>query len=248
MRFENKVAIVTGAAGGIGRAFAIRLGEEGAKVAIADVKDCEETASLVSKAGAEVLAINTDVSNEQQTLEMARLTKERFGKIDILVNDAAIAGDLSFLPLTEVDLDEWDRIMSVNVKGTFLCTRAVFPYMKEQGKGKVINMSSGVFISGVVGIPHYVSSKAAVFGLTRTLAKELGQFGINVNAIAPGYTLSGIELDHSRAPWSPGWPGRSINRDEYPEDLTGTMLYLASEDSDFVTGNLHVVNGGAQLW
>jgi NAD(P)-dependent dehydrogenase (short-subunit alcohol dehydrogenase family) len=248
MRLENKVSIVTGAAGGIGRAFAIRLGQEGAKVVIADIKECEETAALVRETGADVLPVQVDVSNEQQTLEMARLTAERFGRIDILVNDAAIASGMDFVPLMEVDLDLWDRVMDVNVKGTFLCTRAVFPYMKEQGKGKIINIASGVFIAGSVGIPHYVSSKAAIWGLTRVLAKELGQNGINVNAIAPGYTESGIQLNRDRAPWSPVVPGKAIERAEVPEDLTGTMVYLASEDSDFVTGNLHVVNGGAQLW
>ena len=248
MRLENKVGIVTGAAGGIGRAFAIRLGQEGAKVAIADIKDCEETAALVREKGAEVLPIQIDVRDEQQTLEMARLTVQRFGKIDILVNNAAIASGMSFVPLMEVDLDEWDRVMDVNVKGTFLCTRAVFPYMKAQGKGKIINMSSGVFISGTVGIPHYVSSKAAVWGLTRVLSKELGQHGINVNAIAPGYTESGIQINVDRMPWSPVAPGKAIERTEVPEDLTGTLVYLASEDSDFVTGNLHVINGGSKLW
>ena len=247
MRLKDKVSIVTGAGGGIGRAFAIRLGQEGSNVAIADIKDCEETAQLVRETGAEVLPINVDVSDEAATLEMARLTAERFGRIDVLVNDAAQLG-IDFVSFMDVDLDEWDKIMSVNVKGTFLCTRAVFPYMKQQGKGKVINIASGVFIVGTVGIPHYVASKAGVWGLTRGLAKELGQYGINVNAIAPGYTESGIHLNRDNVPWSPGVPGRAINRSGVPEDLTGTMIYLASEDSDFVTGNLHVVNGGAQLW
>lgn len=247
-RLDGKVAIVTGAAGGIGRAFCNRLANEGVKVVATDVKDVSDVVKEIESQGAEGLALQTDVTDEQSTKDMARKTFERFGKIDILVNNAAFFSGLHGGPFTDIDMDEWDQAYKVNVKGPFLCVRAVFPYMKEQGKGKIINIASGVFLTGVVGTPHYVSSKAAVFGLTRALAKELGQYGINVNSIAPGNTDSGAVVHRKNMPWTPAVGGRAIDRKQIPEDLTGTLIYLASEDSDFVTGNLHRVDGGGALW
>ena len=247
-RLEGKVAIVTGAAGGIGHAFCRRLAQEGAKVVATDIKDIADVIADVEAQGSEGLALTTDVTSEESTIEMARQTVERFGKVDILVNNAALFSGIHGGPFTEIDMDEWDRVFKVNVKGPFLCTRAVFPYMKEQHSGKIINIASGIFLTVMVGTPHYVSSKAAVFGLTRVLAKELGQHGINVNSIAPGNTDSGAVIHRENMPWQPVTPGRAFDRTQLPEDLTGTLVYLASEDSDFVTGNLHLVNGGGALW
>lgn len=246
MRLDGKVVIVTGAARHIGRAFAVRAGQEGANVVVADKDDCAETAELVQAEGAQALSLRIDVTDESQTQAMARQTVERFGRIDVLVNNAAIYDGLVAAPLLEVDMDLWDKVFEVNVKGVFLCARAVFPYMRAQGGGKIINMGSGIWLHGVAGIPHYSASKAAVTGLTRTLARELGQYNINVNTLAPGLTDSGAVADQARVPINQK-PGRALERPEVPEDLTGTMVYLASSDSDFVTGQMIAVNGGDNL-
>lgn len=246
MRLENKVVVITGAARHIGQAFAVRAAREGAHVVVADKADCSETAAMVVAEGARVLSLTVDVTDESQTLAMARDAAAEFGRIDVLVNNAGLFDGLVAKPFMEVDLDLWDQVFAVNVKGIFLCTRAVFPYMRDQRKGKIVNIGSGIWLHGVTGIPHYVASKAAVTGLSRTLARELGPYNINVNTLAPGGTESGAVVDHTLMPINQR-PGRAINRVEVPEDLTGTMVYLASDDSDFVTGQMIAVNGGDNL-
>jgi len=246
MRLEGKVVIVTGAARHIGQAFAVRAAREGASVVVADKDDCSETAEMVAAVGAKVLPVRVNVTSESDTLAMASAAAAEFGRIDVLVNNAGLFDGLVSAPLMEVDLDLWDKVFEVNVKGIFLCTRAVFPYMKEQGGGKIVNIGSGIWLHGVTGIPHYVASKAAVTGLSRTLARELGPYHINVNTLAPGGTESGAVVDHSAMPINQR-PGRALDRAEVPEDLTGTMVYLASSDSDFVTGQMIAVNGGDNL-
>jgi NAD(P)-dependent dehydrogenase (short-subunit alcohol dehydrogenase family) len=246
MRLENKVVVITGAARHIGQAFAVRAARERAHVVVADKADCSETAAMVVAEGARVLSLTVDVTDESQTLAMARDAAAEFGRIDVLVNNAGLFDGLVAKPFMEVDLDLWDQVFAVNVKGIFLCTRAVFPYMRDQGKGKIVNIGSGIWLHGVTGIPHYVASKAAVTGLSRTLARELGPYNINVNTLAPGGTESGAVVDHTLMPINQR-PGRAINRVEVPEDLTGTMVYLASDDSDFVTGQMIAVNGGDNL-
>ncbi len=256
MRLENKVVIITGAARNIGQAYAVRAAQEGAKVVACDLRDCAETAELVQAAGAEVLPLQVDVSNEEQTQEMARRAKEQFGRIDGLVNNAALFQDLRQLePSREegfltIDMDVWDRVFSVNVRGTFLAIRAVFPYMRDQGGGKIVNIGSGTFLHTSRGRastnPHYVSSKAAVMGLTRAITKELGHFNINVNTLSPGSTDTAQSAATVQA--FPTDTGRALNRPETPEDLTGTMVYLLSEDSDFVTGQMILVNGGNETY
>ena len=208
MRLQDKVIIITGAARHIGREFAARAAREGARVTAADILDCTETAELVQAAGGEVLTLKTDVTDEAQVKEMARQTAERFGRIDALVNNAGIYDGLSFSAIEDVDLDVWDRVMEVNVKGVFLGARAVYPYMREQGGGKIVNIGSSIWLESVTGLPHYVASKAAVTGLTRTLAMEMGQHNIAVNAIAPGMVESGAVVDRAGHPGGPGRAGR----------------------------------------
>jgi len=248
MRLKDKVAIVTGSAGGLGRAYSLRFTQEGAKVAVCDVLDCTETVEQIEALGGEVLALKTDVSSEESTVDMAQKTVKRFGRIDILVNNAAVYATVRRKPFNELTLEEWDKLMAVNLRGVWLCCKAVFPYMKEQGKGKIINISSQVHFAGVPYLIHYVTSKGGVVAFTRALARELGQYNINVNAVAPGLTLT-------QAGCAVNPPERielvvqtlSIKRPEQPEDLVGTVAFLASDDSDFITGQTIVVDGGGFL-
>ena len=247
MRLEGKVCIVTGAGRNLGQAYAVRLAREGAKVVVCDVLDCGQTVELVEKEGAEALPLSVDVTSEEQTKELARKAVERFGRIDGLVNNAGMMRNLGGRSILDVGMAMWDRVFAVNVRGTFLCIRSVFPYMREQGKGKIINISSGVWMhtSREAGWsnPHYVSSKAAVMGLTRSLARELGQYNITVNALAPGSTQVGLASGEEPA----ADPERALGRLGRPEDLTGMVITLLSEDSDFMTGQLVLVNGGMEV-
>ena len=247
MRLKDKVAIVTGGAQGIGKAYVTGFADEGAKLTIADInlQAAEATVETVKERGGEALATRTDVSNPEDTQEMVRKTIELFGRVDILVNNAAIFHRVSMIrvPFSELDLDEWDRVMAVAVKGTFLCSRAVFPHMQAQGGGKIINITSSLFFLGLANHTHYLASKGAVIGFTRALAREVGKYNVNVKCIAPGGTFS---MDASDKPaWlEPLIAARSIQRMEYPEDLVGTAIFLASSDSDFITGQTIVVDGG----
>ena len=252
MRLKDKVAIVTGGAWGIGKAYVKGFAREGAKVVIADIdlEAAKATAEEVIKEGGEALAIKTNIAIEEDSIEMAKKTAERFGRIDILVNNAAMLGRASIsrvTPFWELSLDEWDRVMEVNAKGTLLCTRAVFPYMKEQKSGKIINVTSPQFHKGggKVKYAHYVASKGAVVGLTRAFAQELGEFNINVNCIGPGATFSEDPSDtEAFEKRKKAAERRLIKRVQYPDDLVGTAIYLASSDSDLMTGQTLVVDGG----
>jgi 3-oxoacyl-[acyl-carrier protein] reductase len=247
MRLQDRVCIVTGAARNLGQAYAVRLAREGAKVVVCDVLDCTETAEMVQKAEGEVLPLHVDVTSEQDAQAMAQQAVERFGRIDGLVNNAGMMRNLGGRSILDVDLATWDRVFAVNVKGSFLCIRAVFPYMCEQRRGKIVNISSGVWMhtsrEPEWSNPHYVSSKAAVMGLTRSLARELGQYNITINALAPGSTQVGLDADEEPTPDSE----RALGRYGRPEDLSGMLVTLLSEDSDFMTGQLVLVNGGMEV-
>ncbi len=252
MRLKEKVAIVTGGASGIGKAYCLGLADEGARVVIADIdeKTAASTAKEIEANSGTALPMKVDVSIEQSTLEMAKRTVEAFGKIDILVNNAAfyMRPRLTIAPFHELDPEEWDRIMAVNLKGPFLCARAVFPYMKEQKSGKIINITSDTFSIGRIHFAHYVASKGGVIGLTRVLANELGEFNINVNCVAPGSTFSEDPDDvKSFERRKEAISRRALKRMQYPRDLVGTIIFLASADSDFITGQTILVNGGSSF-
>jgi len=254
LRLKDRVVIITGGAQGIGCAYALGMADEGAKLVLADIniKAAEATADEIRAKGREALALETDVSNLESVQEMANKTVREYGKIDVLVNNAAILGrvKISRVPFYEMDLDEWDHVLAVNLKGTLLCCRAVFPQMKTQGKGKIINISSSGVFFGNPNYVHYVASKAGVIGLTRAIARELGDYNINVNCIAPGATLATDSSD--KAAWESRLnrlteltvPQRCLKRVQYPQDLVGTAIFLASSDSDFITGQTIAVDGG----
>jgi len=250
MKLKNKVAIITGAAGGIGAAFAVGYAKEGAKIVIGDVQDGKDTVHAVEKAGSEAIFVKTDVTKQEECDAMANAAVDRFGAIDVLVNNAAIFGDIILRPFTDIPTEEYNKVMQVNVTGPFHCTKAVFPYMKEKG-GKIVNMSSASIFEGVPGMPHYVASKGAMMAFTRCMARELGNFNINVNSIAPGYTHSagGDRFDRNKELMDVPLeeiqlPMRCLKRAAYPEDLIGTAVFLASDMSDFITGQLIVHDGG----
>jgi 3-oxoacyl-[acyl-carrier protein] reductase len=187
---KDKVAIVTGGGRGIGKTYCLKMAEERAAIVVVDIldKEAQQTTEEIRDNGGKALAIKVDVSVEQDTLIMASRAVEQFGRIDILVNNAGMLYGLTRKPFTEIPIDEWDRIMEVNVKGVLLCCKAVFPQMKRQGKGEIINISSDAFHLGAPNSSHYATSKGAVIALTRCLAAEVAQYGICVNSVAPGMT------------------------------------------------------------
>jgi NAD(P)-dependent dehydrogenase (short-subunit alcohol dehydrogenase family) len=250
MRLKDKVAIITGAAQGIGAAFAVGFAKEGAKIVIGDVVNAGNTVKRVKEKGSEAIYIKTDVNNEEECIAMAKTAFDRFGAINILINNAAIFGSIILKPFYELSSKEFKRVIEINTSGAFHCIKAVFPYMKEKG-GKIINISSASILEGVAGMPHYVASKGAMMALTRCMARELGDYKINVNTIAPGFTHSegGNQFDRNKAlPLPPldelQMPGRCFKRPGVPEDLIGTALFLATDDSAFITGQMIVHDGG----
>ena len=253
MLLKDRIAIITGAAQGIGAVFALGYAKEGAKVVIADIGDGQESVAAVAQAGGEAFYVKTDVTQQDDCSAMARAAVEHFGTIDILINNAAMYANIVKKPFTEISADEWNRVMEVNTTGPFNCTKAVFPYMKEKG-GKIINVSSSSIFEGPPGMPHYVSSKGSVFAFTRAMARELGDYNINVNSLAPGYTQSEgsktIERHRTTAGPSPeeiSIQKRCLKRTSLPEDMVGTMIFLGSHLSDFVTGQLILCDGGASF-
>jgi len=242
---EGKVAIVTGGAQGIGNAIARGLAAERARIVVADLNRAEEAAQEFE----EGIGLTVDVADEAQVEGMAQEAIERCGRIDILVNNAGLYSALKKKNFMEIDTDEWDRVMAVNVKGLFLCVKAVYPAMKQQKKGKIINISSGTTQSGTPFFLHYVSSKAGVLGFTRALAREVGGDNICVNSIMPGLTISSPNQEGVTSPeqLADRRKRRAIQRDQYPADLVGTVIFLASDDSDFMTGQAIGVDGGMNM-
>lgn len=254
MRLKDRVAIITGAAQGIGAAFAVGFAKEGAKIVIADIGDGSRTVQKVKDGGSDAIYVKTDVNEEEACVAMAKAAFDKFGAIDILINNAAIFGSIVLKPFTEITSQEYKHVIEVNTSGAFHCIKAVFPYMKDKG-GKIINMSSASILEGVPGMPHYVASKGAIMALTRCMARELGDFNIRVNSISPGFTHSegGDQFDKNKAlPLPPldelQLQGRCIKRPGVPEDLVGLAVFLASDESSFITGQMIVHDGGLSLY
>lgn len=250
MRLKEKIIVITGAGQGIGAAYARKFCEEGAKVVIADI-NAEKSQALAEEIlakGFESFALEIDVSKEADAERLAQKTLERFGRIDVLVNNAAIFSTIETKPIEKISLDEWERLMSVNLRGMFLCTRAVIPQMKAQKKGKIVNISSATVFMGKPYYIHYVASKAGVIGFTRALAREVGEWNIQVNCLTPGYT----ETEIPRATTTPEQKKaivshQCIKRIGTPDDLLGIMVFLASDESNFMSGQTVNVDGGDNL-
>lgn len=248
---ENKVAVVTGAAKGLGKAIALRFAKEGAKVVAVTDRDMEGLAATrkeIEAMGSAVTTLKTDVSSETDTRKMAEETLAANGTIDILVNNAAIFYGLQRQSFLDISVEEWDRLMAVNVKGMWLCAKAVAPHMKTQKSGRIINIGSSVAFMSHFGFSHYLTSKAAIIGLTRSMAGELGEFGITVNNVGPGTIMT-----EARRVYTTDESAREkakhqlIKRPPVSEDITGMVVYLASDESAMMTGQTVVIDGGVVL-
>lgn len=247
-RLDGKVAIVTGGAHGIGAEFARGLAAQGAKVVIAARSDCTTILNEIKESGGDAISCQIDVNDNASLSAMVSEVEAQYGPIEILVNNAAVFSSLSLKPFTEIDEAEWDEVMKVNVRGPFQCTKAVVPSMRRNGRGKIINISSGTALRGAPMFCHYVSSKSAIIGQTRAIATELGNDNILVNCIIVGLTESdGVKNNQKmlNAAKEGTLAARIIKRAMLPEDLLGALYFLSSEDSDFMTGQCVNIDGGA---
>lgn len=248
-RLDGRVAIVTGGAKGLGAAFSKALAAEGATVAVADIADGKPVASAIRESGGSCLEVPTDVSDEEAVQRLVARVLSDSGRIDILINNAAVFASLPPCRFQEIDVALWDRVMAVNVRGSFLMAKHAAPVMIRQGGGKIINVSSGTAYKGQpTGMVHYIASKGAIVSLTRALSRELGEHNICVNTLAPGLTLSDSILEnksHIERSAESVLASRALKRHGEPGDLIGAVLFLASSDSDFVSGQTIAVDGGS---
>jgi NAD(P)-dependent dehydrogenase (short-subunit alcohol dehydrogenase family) len=249
-RLSNRTIIVTGAAQGIGAAYAESLAKEGARLSVCDLRMPDATVDAIRSAGGEAIGNVCDISDVAAVANMVKQTKDKFGTIDGLVNNAAMFASIKPRRFEEIDSAEFDRVMQINVRGTFECIKAVVPIMRAQKYGKIVNVASGTVFKGTPMMLAYVSSKGAVIALTRAVAREVGRDGICVNCVAPGLTLSeGVKNndDWSDAIIQSTVATRCLPRDQMPEDLTGIVGFLLSAESDFMTGQTVVVDGGSVM-
>lgn len=248
MDLSERVIVITGAARGLGQTYARRFAELGSKVAVCDMRDCAETVARCHEAGGEAIGFETDVTDAASAEAMARRTLDAFGRIDVLINNAALFGSLRFAPFDKLDEAEWDATMSVNVKGIWHCSRAVVPAMRDAGGGSIINISSLAAVYGMPNGLHYTTSKAAVIGLTRGLAREVGRYNIRVNAVAPNVvdTEAAGEFfgDKKEKLMEATTSQMSLRQPVQADDLFGTMVFLASDQSSRTTGQTIMVDGG----
>lgn len=248
MNFDNKVVIVTGAARGLGQEYARQFARLGARVAVNDIRDCSETLKMIEREGAAGIDTRTDVTSETSTAEMAAAVVQQFGRIDVLVNNAALYGSLTFAPFHKLDEAEWDAAMNVNVKGIWQCCKAVVPTMKQQNEGSIVNISSLAAVYGMPNGLHYTASKAAVIGATRGLARELGRYNIRVNAVAPNVVNTDatgeVFKDKRDKIVEVTLSQQAIRKPLETQDIVGTVLFLASDHSKLTTGQTIMVDGG----
>ena len=248
-RLDRAVAIVTGAAQGIGATYARALAAEGARVSVCDLDPPEAVVEAIRAAGGDAIGRVCDVSDPASVAALVQATERVFGGVQVLVNNAALFGKIALKPFAEIASEEWDRVMAVNTRGPFECVKAVLPVMRRQGYGKIINIASGTVFKGTPMMLHYVASKGAVVAMTRAMARELGEHGICCNALAPGLTLSDTikgRNDYGAARMA-NVETRSLKREETPDDLVGALIFLASHDSDFMTGQTLLIDGGSAM-
>lgn len=246
MKLKGKVVIVTGGAQGLGKAYCESLAEEGACVVVADIRDTVPVAERIKQKGGTAIALKADITSEDDVLHMADEAVNAYGKIDALVNNAAVFSGLGSNHFWEITPTDWDRVMKVNVKGPWLCVRAVLPQMMKQQSGKIINVGSATVFLGTSGFLHYVASKSAILGMTRAMAHELGDYNISVNTLAPGltWTEAAQELfSEERAKQSA--QKKCLKRLGQTQDVVGTLKFLVSDDSNFITGQTIIVDGGS---
>jgi NAD(P)-dependent dehydrogenase (short-subunit alcohol dehydrogenase family) len=254
-RLENRTIVITGAAHGekasLGAVYAKILAAEGARIVVADIKDTSDVAEEIRTTGGDALALSVDVSNEDQVKMMVAQTIEHYGSLEVLINNAAIGSNIPRVPVTELSGEDWDALMSINVKGSFFCAKAVIPQMQKQKYGKIINIGSTTMMTGLTHRLHYTSAKGAILAMTRSLAAELGGDGIRVNTAAYGLVTS--QLNEEQFAGDPEFEAKVLGSRALPvhyraEDLGPTIVYLASADSDHMTGQCMVVNAGESFY
>jgi NAD(P)-dependent dehydrogenase (short-subunit alcohol dehydrogenase family) len=244
---DGKIAIVTGAARGLGAAYARAFAQEGAAVCVSDVLDPAATVAAIEQAGGRAIGLVADVADLAACESMVARTVEAFGGLDVLVNNAATFVDLPRRTFLDIGTEEWDRVMAINVRGSFNCAKAAVPALRRRGSGSIVNIASTTALKGIPFTLHYVTSKGAIIAMTRAMAREVGDSGIRVNALAPGLTLSeAVAAQHEAfAPYvEASLRGRALKRDQMPDDLVGAAVFLASDASAFMTGQTLVVDGG----
>jgi NAD(P)-dependent dehydrogenase (short-subunit alcohol dehydrogenase family) len=247
-RLEDRVAIVTGGAGVIGSAYCRGFAREGASVVVADLGSTDRLVAELTETGHRAVGVAVDVADQASTEAMARTVLDEYGRIDILVNNAAFFKTVTRGPFEDITVEEWDTTMAVNVRGPWLCARAVIPEMKRRGWGRIINISSNVVWKGVPGFLHYTTSKSALLGFTRAMAREVGDYGVTVNNVAPDFIPDEFLREHQPGNEELVNAQRAIKRTSVPEDMVGTVLFLSSDEADFITGQAILVNGGAFMY
>ena len=251
MDFTGKVVVVTGAARGLGQEYARQFARRGANVAVNDIRDCSETLAIIEEEGSEGIAAETDVTSAASTAAMAAAVMQKFGRIDVLVNNAALYGSLNLMPFDKLDEQEWDAAMNVNVKGIWQCCKAVIPAMKDQQSGSIVNISSLAAIYGMLNNLHYTTSKAAVIGATRGLAREVGRYNIRVKAVAPNVVntdaTSELFKDKKDKIIDVTMAQQAIRKPLETEDIIGAVLFLSSDLSKLTTGQTLMVDGGTVM-
>ena len=248
---DGRVVIVTGGGKGIGRTYAEEIAKAGGRVVAADIDGdaAEQVASRIRDTGGVALGVRVDIADPASCEAMAVATRERFGTIDGLVNNAALMSALARRSWFEIPVDEWDQVMAVNLRGLFLCCRAVYPTMRERSYGKIVNISSSRIWEGSPNRLHYTTSKAGVIGFTRAIAREVGEHGITVNAVTPGFTLSDTQLQSSDSAYlsQRSYAEQAIKRAQVPDDLVGAVMFFVSSASDFISGQTLNVDGGKAM-